>query len=587
MSVVHQHRRCYVPGCRSGLDKDRADRKKKGLRIPSLHAAPKDPERLALWSQIICRTDRPLRSKDSVCDLHFKEDEIVRYNEIRGLPGGEILRIERCSTALKKDAVPSIFPPPDAYKTRKTRGCPTVKPSASPNPDECISIDSEDDFAASVVIPEVFDFQVLMKEALNIVLPSDMWTVGVLKGNQVIFANWSDGETVEAKKRVLIDDELQVKIFFGNINATLKNMKEVHSLAEVGAFLIVIDQLNICQSSRSPKCLGYSLPRGNAVKETSVEQCHNCQKAEEESFTLDREEEKVGNIGLQKRILRKPSESGKLSDQLHKKKSKVFPEKGVYPEGKHCPEGANISVCDESCAVDNIEMELGEEVEIEEWAPPPEWRSLATPLRLLSPPPEDFVRPAFSPSETFEKRMGEGTSTLDIETLVRDIHRISLPSDSWTLGVVKRKRLIFASWKVDGVLEAEKRLVVDEDLNCKVIFGNMILAIDEIRSVTKFEDIGRYMYIIDKMSICKGIGSGRRAASCPGYFILGQVRGMGSCLLRCAYCQGAFEESMRIRRMKQGHEHVRAKAQGKVWKNLKMLSDLYPEMKRVVKSHAL
>ncbi|XP_046395410.1 uncharacterized protein LOC124162800 isoform X5 [Ischnura elegans] len=572
----------------------------------------KDPKLLPVWNKAIGRTDRRLSETDVVCELHFKEEDIIRYWET-SLPGGVVHRIKRDRCTLKKDAVPSIFPPLGTYKAMKKRGRWTEKPLASPNPQECAVSDVEDncaedcvpeepfasanheecaisdveDHAASMVESELLDFQVLMKEALNVALPSDMWTVGVLKGNQVIFANWSDGETVEAKKRVLIDDKLQVKIYFGNVNAILNNMKEVHSLAEVGAFLIVIDQLNICQSSRSHKCLGYTVPKDFAKKETSAEQCHNCQKAEKDSLTLDNEEEIVNRVGLQKKIFRKPK-SSQLSGHLHKKKRKVLPEKGVSPEGKQCSEGATEkSLCDDSCAVDLSEMESGEEVEIEEWAPPPEWRSLATPLRLLSPPPEDVVRPAFSPSETIEKRMGEGTSSLDIEALVRDVHRISLPSNSWTLGVLRNKRLVFASWKVGKVLEAEKRLVVDENLSVKVIFDNMILALDEIRNVTKFEDIGRYLYIIDKMSICKGIGTGRRSASCPGYFIPGQVRGVGSCLLRCAYCQGASEELMRIRRMKLGRGHVRAEAQGKVWKNLKMLSDLYPEMKKGAKTLAL
>ncbi|XP_046394679.1 uncharacterized protein LOC124162252 isoform X2 [Ischnura elegans] len=541
-----------------------------------------------LWDKAIGRTDRRFVKTDVVCELHFKEDDIDKYWEVKGLPGGEVHRIEKKVFTLKKHAVPSIFPPPDVYNSsRKKKGCRTEDPFASPDPQECAISDMEGDSAedseASMVEPEIFDFQVLMKEALNIVLPSDMWTVGVLKGNQVIFANWSDGETVEAKKRVLIDEKLQVKIYFGSVNGILNNMKEVRSLAEVGAFLIVIDQLNICQSSRSPKCLGYTIPKDFAKKETSAEQCRNCQKAEKDSPTLDNEEEIVGRVGLQNKILRKPK-SSQLSGHLHKKKRKVLRKKGVHPEGKHSPEGAiKKGVCDESCAVDNSDVESGEEAEIEDWAPPPEWRSLATPLRLLSPPPEDFVRPAFSPSETVDKRMGEGSSSLDIEALVRDVHRISLPSNSWTLGVLRKKRLVFACWKVGKVLEAEKRLVVNENLSVKVIFGNMILALDEIRNVTKFEDIGRYLYIIDKMSICNGIGTGRRAASCPGYFIPGQVRGNGFCLLRCAYCQGASEELMRIRRMKKGRGHVRAEAQGKVWKNLKMLSDLYPEMKKGAK----
>ncbi|XP_046395417.1 uncharacterized protein LOC124162804 [Ischnura elegans] len=634
----YKNRRCFVPGCRSGLATDRAEKKKNGVKNPSLLSAPKDPKLLAIWEKVIGRTDRPLTSKDVVCELHFKDEEISRYREIRGLPGGAVYRIERYGNVLKKDAVPSIFPPPGSCKSRKKRGrpprktsaypdrrecsisneedsveeCLPEKPSTSPNPVECVKSESEDciedrltekpsespnpeecaisdveDCAASMVMAEVFDFQVLRKAAHNIVLPSVMWTAGVVNGNQVVFANWSDGETFEAQKRVLIDDELQVKIFFGNINASLNNMKEVHSLSEVGAYLIVIDKLNICPSSRSPKCMGYTIPKDIAKKETSADQCRNCQKVEKDLLSLNNGEEEVGRVELQNTILGKQHETHQLADHLHMKKRNVSVDKVVSPEGKPSPEATpKRSVHDESCAVDNCDMELVKEVGVEELTPHPKCCSLTTPLRLLSPTLEDLLRVTLSPSETIEKKMGEGTSSLNIETLVKDVRRISLPSDSWTLGVLKGKRLIFVKWKADDVLVADKRLVVDEELSIKVIFGNMILDLGESRYVTKFEDIRRFLYIIDKMSKCNGIETGRRASSCPVYFIPGLVSGIQFCYIRCPYCQGASEEAVRIRRLKRGHENVKAEAQGKVWKNLKMLSDLYPEMKKGVKTPA-
>ncbi|XP_046395419.1 uncharacterized protein LOC124162805 isoform X2 [Ischnura elegans] len=563
--AFHYARYCFVPGCRSGTRSLRTYNRKNKIKNPSLFSAPKDPKLKQLWDLAICRKDRTLSRKDVVCEIHFKEDEIQRYYETL-LANGEIHRLERTHPTLKKNAIPSIFPSLENQSDKRKRGCPVERLSVVLGTQDC-DVGVMEPRPESEVKTELFDFQVLKEEAPNIVLPSDMWTVGVLKGNQVIFASWSEGETFEARKRVLVNAELQVKIFFGNVNAALDNMKEVHSLAEVSAFLIVIDQLKICSNKRTSNCLGYAIPSDVTEEETAAAFCRYCQKAEVYSFGLNN-----GNEDFD-------------PDEVQNKKSMVLADKGVSPEGKPPPKrGVKKRLCGETHAVDSCEMVLGEEEGMmEELSPPPKMYSLTLPLHLLSHPPVDFI--SSTPSE--ENEGSEDTALpLNIKELLNVAHHIPMPSDAWTRGVVKGKRLIFASWKEGKVMEAEKRVVVDEDMSVKVVIGNITLALNEIRNVKKFEDVGRYLYIVDKMAKCNGVGTGRRAASCPGYFIPGQVCVMGFCLSRCAFCQGASEELMRIRRMKRGHEQVRAEVQEKAWKNLKKLSDLYPTMKKGAKASA-
>ncbi|KAG0411981.1 hypothetical protein HPB47_010895 [Ixodes persulcatus] len=90
---------CCAPECRH--------RKRSGPGTQARHffKVPLDEKRLALWSRNFPWRD--LSHKDVLCDLHFREQDILKYfkHEIRG----EVVLTPRGKWSLKPDAVPSIF----------------------------------------------------------------------------------------------------------------------------------------------------------------------------------------------------------------------------------------------------------------------------------------------------------------------------------------------------------------------------------------------------------------------------------------------------------------------------------------------
>ncbi|XP_071042387.1 uncharacterized protein [Parasteatoda tepidariorum] len=100
--------RCFLPGCRTGYDSEVARRKKEGKKNLSLFKAPKDPYMFELWKKAIPRADKTLGPKHTVCELHFREEDIESYFETK-LFNGNIHRIFRASKKLKPDAIPCIF----------------------------------------------------------------------------------------------------------------------------------------------------------------------------------------------------------------------------------------------------------------------------------------------------------------------------------------------------------------------------------------------------------------------------------------------------------------------------------------------
>ena len=90
---------CFVPGCKSGYPDNTEKR--------SLFRPPKDKDIFAKWSHNIPRADKKLDDKARVCDIHFEEGSIEKFNEY--IIDGKVVRMDKPWT-LKKDAVPTIFP---------------------------------------------------------------------------------------------------------------------------------------------------------------------------------------------------------------------------------------------------------------------------------------------------------------------------------------------------------------------------------------------------------------------------------------------------------------------------------------------
>ncbi|XP_025419774.1 uncharacterized protein LOC112690074 [Sipha flava] len=62
--------RCIVPACTSGYDS----------YVDKYHffTVPKDDTRLAQWTKAIPRKDFIIKPKQVVCELHFREADIIR-----------------------------------------------------------------------------------------------------------------------------------------------------------------------------------------------------------------------------------------------------------------------------------------------------------------------------------------------------------------------------------------------------------------------------------------------------------------------------------------------------------------------------
>ncbi|XP_054719756.1 uncharacterized protein LOC129229468 [Uloborus diversus] len=101
-------RECFVPGCRTGSAKNRLQNKKEGKKTPALFG-PRSVEQLKQWRKYIPRADRDLTMNDRVCELHFLEEDVIKYFETE-ITDGTLFRLERGRYTLVQDAVPLIYP---------------------------------------------------------------------------------------------------------------------------------------------------------------------------------------------------------------------------------------------------------------------------------------------------------------------------------------------------------------------------------------------------------------------------------------------------------------------------------------------
>lgn len=85
-----------------------------------------NPDLLKKWSNKVKR-ERPLSTEDKVCELHFDEKVIIKYDEFS--INGNTKRIMRERFKLKDGAIPTIFPNYPSYlnKTTKTRKSPVKR----------------------------------------------------------------------------------------------------------------------------------------------------------------------------------------------------------------------------------------------------------------------------------------------------------------------------------------------------------------------------------------------------------------------------------------------------------------------------
>ncbi|CAI6361931.1 unnamed protein product [Macrosiphum euphorbiae] len=189
---------CFVPGCNTGYALDVEHKKKIGLKNKSLFKAPKNTELLARWHRAIPRKDKMLTEKCYVCEVHFKENDILIYDETI-LNDGTVNKIKRIRPTLKAaGAVPSIFPNLPFYLTEHT-----IK--RKPPLERYINSDKKRFKPSQAYLNTVensheeFLFQYL-KENLNLLeKPDNKWMFG-LTDDEVVIAIWNSG----SEKRIII-----------------------------------------------------------------------------------------------------------------------------------------------------------------------------------------------------------------------------------------------------------------------------------------------------------------------------------------------------------------------------------------------
>lgn len=71
--------RCIVPECKSGYDSC--------LEKHNFFMVPKDSFKLQQWAKAIPRKNFIFKSGQAVCDLHFRDDEIIRKKLLKDSKG--------------------------------------------------------------------------------------------------------------------------------------------------------------------------------------------------------------------------------------------------------------------------------------------------------------------------------------------------------------------------------------------------------------------------------------------------------------------------------------------------------------------
>lgn len=258
---------CFVPKCKSGLA---SARKGNNAARPSFFQPPKDEELFRKWARAIPRKDRPLTHKDSVCSLHFPEDQVVKF--FMHKINGEEVKIERGRPTLEADAVPCIFPNLPAYYTkiprrRKTRVIPSSLPTTAASRSagkhvtginapamklQCTTHNYPTSTLCSII-----------ENIKDISLPSVLWGYHINSANTTVaFSRAVDSpETLLIVDRIVaIDNSLSVKLIGRGKEVPLPPgcIDKVREMHQVELILNCVDGLHLCQgataSVNQPEC---------------------------------------------------------------------------------------------------------------------------------------------------------------------------------------------------------------------------------------------------------------------------------------------------------------------------------------------
>lgn len=104
--------KCCVPGCDSNYKRKHGSPKK-----TSCFEFPKDEIQREKWIRKIPREDLKVTKYTVVCEKHFLEEDIIRFDTLPGKDGHPDIHVPRTRVKLRVGACPSIFPNLPSYLT--------------------------------------------------------------------------------------------------------------------------------------------------------------------------------------------------------------------------------------------------------------------------------------------------------------------------------------------------------------------------------------------------------------------------------------------------------------------------------------
>lgn len=209
---------------------------------------PLDPETLEKWKKAIGPSYREMTMKDSVCQVHFDDDSIVRFYEHK-LKDGTICRLERGLPCLKPGSIPSFS------LEAKTSLDVNEESEFNSNEEESeFNSNEESEFDLSIrkikiehsnEILSDFNFNDVIWNQNEIELPSTLWGASVISEmnkRYFIVTKWFNQRP---ERWVVIDEDLNSTVIFKEIE--IKNMcQKVYSLDDINRLLKTVHQCVFC-----------------------------------------------------------------------------------------------------------------------------------------------------------------------------------------------------------------------------------------------------------------------------------------------------------------------------------------------------
>lgn len=196
-------RKCCVPKCNSNY----ASVLKSQESYVSVFLFPKNEICRQKWINAVHRKNWTPSKNSAVCSKHFRENDIVRYENVVS-PEGNIISVRKKFPTLIETAVPTVFPNLPTYLTK-----PEV--SERTNPEERRQKATETHSRLAQAFEEsdlIKNFQSLTSCYSEKVQMSDCWNV-ILKYSKIYFYKPdSVNDILLVDTQIVINEQMEVKV---------------------------------------------------------------------------------------------------------------------------------------------------------------------------------------------------------------------------------------------------------------------------------------------------------------------------------------------------------------------------------------